>query len=271
MTGQKSSTYTEDGRPFEVEFASGKYAKDYVTIGEFVVKSQVFGVANLVANAMFEPIDGVLGIGWNADDSVPNILQGLDSTGLLSKSQLTLWLDKQPRLYPLPNNGLLTIGEIDNKNCKDWNVQPLNSDFYWQFNTDAFKVGKYSEKIQRTAIVSISELFILLGDAELNYVISETGAIFDDFYGAYVVPCKKIPTLPDLIFTINSVDYTVTAYDYVGLIALPGEDLCQLLVNESDDEFFFDTVVFGQPFLRPYCHSFNWKDHTIGLATALRN
>lgn len=43
----------------------------------------------------------------------------------------------QPKKYPLPNNGLLTLGELDTKNCQnDWAYQPLNSDFYWQFYTD---------------------------------------------------------------------------------------------------------------------------------------
>lgn len=61
----------------------------------------------------------------------------------------------------------------------------------------------------------IAEPFILVGDAELKYVIQSTGAFFDDFYGVYVVPCGIISLLPNITFTIAGVDYTITSNDYI--------------------------------------------------------
>lgn len=51
-------------------------------------------------------------------------------------------------------------------------------------------------------------------------------------------------------------------------IPLPGENRCELLINVSDDDFFFNILVLGQPFQRSYCHSYNFADYTIGLAKA---
>ena len=88
-----------------------------------------------------------------------------------------------------------------------------------------------------------------------------------NFMGQYTIDCAKLPTLPDITFTIGGMPYTVPGKD----IVLQVQNQCVFAFMGLD--FPPGTPVqwiLGDVFMRQYYTVFNYVDKTVGFAPAVQ-
>ncbi|XP_006899951.1 PREDICTED: pepsin F-like [Elephantulus edwardii] len=83
--------------------------------------------------------------------------------------------------------------------------------------------------------------------------------------GGYVVDCEAVHTLPDIVFAINGINYTVPASAYT--LQVRGRNLCYS--EFLPQPFILDQAwILGDVFLRQYFSVYDRENNRIGLAPA---
>ncbi|KHJ84145.1 eukaryotic aspartyl protease [Oesophagostomum dentatum] len=181
------------------------------------IAKQEFGVATHLAEVFgYQPVDGILGLGWPAlaVDKVTPPMQNLLST--LDQPLFTVWMDRKLTISNGGNAGLITYGAIDTKNCQSQvNYVPLSAETYWQFPIQGFTIGSFSETTKQQVISDTGTSWIGAPSTVVNGVVKQTGAKYDATNELYTVACTTQKTQPDLVFTINGVTYNVPSVEYV--------------------------------------------------------
>ncbi|PIO52749.1 eukaryotic aspartyl protease, partial [Teladorsagia circumcincta] len=165
------------------------------------IPKQEFGVATHLADVFgYQPVDGILGLGWPAlavDKVVPpmqNLLSSLDAP------LFTVWMDRKLTISTGGNAGLITYGAIDTKNCQSQiNYVPLSAETYWQFPIDTFAIGSFSETKKQQVISDTGTSWIGAPTTVVSAVVKQTGAKYDFLNELYTVECSTQKTQPDLI------------------------------------------------------------------------
>ncbi|KAK6049142.1 eukaryotic aspartyl protease, partial [Cooperia oncophora] len=232
----KSSTFTKETRTFSIQYGSGScngyLGIDVVAFAGLSIPKQEFGVATTLADVFgYQPVDGILGLGWPAlavDKVVPpmqNLLSSLD------QPLFTVWLDRKLTISQGGNAGLITYGAIDKVNCQSQiNYVPLSAETYWQFPIDSFTIGSFSDTKKQQVISDTGTSWIGAPTTVVSGVVKQTGAKYDFLNELYTVDCSTQKTQPDLVFTINGVKYNVPSVEYVLDLGL-GNGKC--LLNPS--------------------------------------
>ena len=76
--------------------------------------------------------------------------------------------------------------------------------------------------------------------------------------------CSNLDTLPDITFTIDTTDYTLTGTEYV--LNVQGE--CLLGIQSMAFPEGFNYFILGDVFMRKYPSYFNLNDNTVGFQVA---
>ncbi|VDM64749.1 unnamed protein product [Angiostrongylus costaricensis] len=240
FNSKKSSSFLNGNTTLFLKYASrwsgGPLVKDTVSFGGLTVKQQEFVDATGIDDSFGGmPFDGILGLGWPAlsvgiTPPMQNLLSSLDSP------LFTIWIDNKLDVGMGENTGLTTYGAIDSTNCHSKvGYAPLTSETYWQFAIDSFSVDTFSEKKQRSALMKHLKYYGLrfpqnlinhaisdtgtswlgLPASVVNVVANLTGAQYDPIMEEYSVDCSTVKTQPDLVFTINGVQYNVPPQEYI--------------------------------------------------------
>ncbi|ETN77166.1 hypothetical protein RB195_015627 [Necator americanus] len=269
----KSSTFTKETRTFSIQYGSGScngyLGTDTISFGGLTIKTQEFGVAtHLAAVFGYQPVDGILGLGWPAlaVDSVVPPMQNLLST--LDQPLFTVWMDRKLTISNGGNAGLITYGAIDTKNCQSQiNYVPLSAETYWQFPIQGFSIGSYSESKKEQVISDTGTSWIGAPTTAVNAVVKQTGAKYDSLNELYTVDCSTMKTQPDLIFTINGVTYNVPSVEYVLDLGL-GNGKCALTFFAMGSGSFGPAWILGDTWIRTYCNIYDIGQKRIGFAKA---
>ncbi|RCN32742.1 eukaryotic aspartyl protease [Ancylostoma caninum] len=233
------------------------------------VAKQEFGVATHLAEVFgYQPVDGILGLGWPAlavDKVVPpmqNLLPQLD------QPLFTVWMDRKLTVSNGGNAGLITYGAIDTKNCQSQiNYVPLSAETYWQFPIQGFSIGSYSENKKEQVISDTGTSWIGAPTTVVSAVVKQTGAKYDFTNELYTVPCSTQKTQPDLVFTINGVKYNVPSVEYVLDLGL-GNGKCALTFFGMNSGGFGPAWILGDTWIRTYCNIYDIGQKRIGFAKA---
>jgi len=269
----KSSTFTKETRTFSIQYGSGSCSgylgTDTLTFGGLTVAKQEFGVANHLAQVFgYQPVDGILGLGWPAlavDKVVPpmqNVLSQLDA------QLFTVWLDRKLTPVTAGNGGLITYGALDSVNCDSTiTYVPLSAETYWQFPISGFAIGAYTESRKDQVISDTGTSWIGAPATIITAVVKETGAKYDFTNQVYTVDCTKQSSLPDLIWTINGVNYNVPSVEYVIDLQL-GNGQCALTFFSMQGGGFGPSWILGDTWIRTYCNIYDIGNKQIGFAKA---
>lgn len=83
--------------------------------------------------------------------------------------------------------------------------------------------------------------------------------------GQYQVDCSKRDSLPDLTFTLDGTNFTISAFDYI----LEVQGSCISAIFGLDmPERIGPLAILGDAFLRRYYSIYDLGDNKVGLATA---
>lgn len=78
--------------------------------------------------------------------------------------------------------------------------------------------------------------------------------------------CKGIESLPDITFTIDNIDYTLTYNDYVVQVTDMGITECILGIMGSTFPPSFNYFILGDVFMRKYYTFFDKENGRVGFA-----
>jgi cathepsin D len=77
--------------------------------------------------------------------------------------------------------------------------------------------------------------------------------------------CKGIESLPDITFTIDNQDYTLTYNDYVLKVTEMGITECMLAIMGSAFPPSFNYFILGDTFMRKYYTFFDKENNRVGF------
>uniref|UniRef100_A0A914V9N9 Peptidase A1 domain-containing protein n=1 Tax=Plectus sambesii TaxID=2011161 RepID=A0A914V9N9_9BILA len=271
-----SSTYSNDGRSWSIQYGigtfSGTLAVDKFCVAGICYNTQIFGRATAVDESFqTQPCDGTFGLAWPAlaVDAVQPPFQNIMSS--LDAPIFTFWFDKKG-----PVNGgvggLVTYGALDTKNCQINTLKyaPLTAQTYWMFGTTGVSAGSFSSNSMLRAIADTATALIIGPGGQINSIGSAVGGTYNSTYNLWLIPCSGANTLPPVTFTINTpapTAFPIPASQYVIDVGL-GNGQCGLAFYSIDSTGFGPAWVLGDPWIRTYCNVFDVGNKRVGFAVA---
>uniref|UniRef100_A0A0K0ENN2 Peptidase A1 domain-containing protein n=1 Tax=Strongyloides stercoralis TaxID=6248 RepID=A0A0K0ENN2_STRER len=222
-----SSTCTATGQDFNIQYGSGsmsgKVDTDTVCFGTSssqycTDKTQGFACAMQEPGMAFvaAKFDGILGMGWDSI-SVDKLNQPMDqifSNKAICKNALfAFWLNRD--LNGNTQGGEMTLCDTDSAHYKGqiaW--EPLTAEDYWRININGVNIGGQQITGKVSAIVDTGTS-LLTGPVEEIKKIQELIGAIPILEGEYEIICSKIPTMPNVTYSIGGQDFVLTPNDYV--------------------------------------------------------
>lgn len=231
---RKSNTYTEIGKPCEINYGSGSisgfFSQDNIEVGDLVVKNQVFIEATREGSVTFllARFDGILGLGFQeiaVGDAVP-VWYNMVEQDLVSEEVFSFWLNRDP---DAEEGGEIVFGGVDPKHFKGKHTYvPVTEKGYWQFKLGDILLGNQSTGVCEggcAAIVDsgtsllagptpvVTEINHAIGgegvaSAECKLVVSQYGDVIWDLLVSGLLPEKVCQQIGLCVF--NGAEYVST-------------------------------------------------------------
>jgi Eukaryotic aspartyl protease len=250
---------------------SGYFSVDDVTLADdLVVQHQRFAeiqdAGGLGLAYALGKFDGILGLGFTSIsvDNTITVFENAMQQNVVDQPVFAFYLgDNSP--------GELTFGGYDSSKFEgDLVTVPLESATYWEVALDSIAAGSYSntpngDDSVTTGIVDSGTSLLVGPKREVVALAGALGAT-PNFTGQYTIGCDKVPTLPDIIFTIKGKQYAVPGKNAV----LQSANTCIFAVMGMDFPKPGPQWILGDVFMREYYTVFNYLDKTVSFAKALK-
>lgn len=265
----KSSSYVEDGSPFEIMYGSGpvsgKFGIDTVTLADdLAVDSIHFGrisdTSGLGFGYLLGKFDGILGLGFQSIsiDNVAPVFNAAVDQGVVKDPLFAFYLGDNAA-------GELTIGGYDeSKFSGNLTTVKLSHEDYWQIDMDGVSCkGEQLDK-KTSAIVDSGTSLIAMPKAQAEAVADAVGAK-KMFTGQYTVDCDTVADLPDVVFAIDGKDYPLSSQEYV--ISAQGTCLLGIMGFEIPNG---PQYILGDVFMRRYYTVFDEGNNQLMFGEAVK-
>ncbi|KAK4861026.1 hypothetical protein LT330_003942 [Penicillium expansum] len=261
-TGTKLSGYSWSISYGDGSSASGDVYKDTVTVGGVTATSQAVEAAKTISEEFLEDTnnDGLLGLAFSSINTVS------------PRSQTTFFdtvkssLDKPLFAVTLKHGapGTYDFGFIDeDKFTGDLAYADVDdSDGFWSFTADSYKIGSGSAGGSITGIADTGTTLLLLPDSVVTaYYRKVTGAKNSNSAGGYVFPCSA--SLPDFTVTIDGYDAVVPGSFINYAPVSTGSSSCFGGIQSNSGLGF---SIFGDIFLKSQYVVFDSEGPRLGFA-----
>jgi hypothetical protein len=237
-----STTYETDGADFEIMYGSGSvsgyFSMDDVTLADdIVIEGQRFAeiqdAGGLGLAYALGKFDGILGLGFTS-----------------------ISIDGTPTVF---ENAI-------KQNKVDLNYVKLDSATYWQISLDGIDAGSYHKEksdAKITAIVDSGTSLMIGPKSEITQLALAVGAK-PNIMGEYTIDCATLNDIPDVVFTIDGIEYTIPGSKTV----IQAQGTCLFAFMGMDFPAPGPQWILGDVFMREYYSVFNYVDQTIGFAKA---
>ncbi|CAD5165531.1 unnamed protein product [Musa acuminata subsp. malaccensis] len=186
----KSSSYKKNaGKPAAIRYGSGSisgfFSQDHVTVGDLVVKDQVFIEATREPSVTFlvAKFDGILGLGFK-EISVGNVTPvwyNIVEQGLVKEPIFSFWFNRNSEDG---EGGEIVFGGVDPSHYKgEHTYVPVTQKGYWQFKMGDVMIGGQSTGYCAGGCAAIADsgTSLLAGPttiiAEINHKIGASGVV----------------------------------------------------------------------------------------------
>ncbi|XP_057583326.1 pregnancy-associated glycoprotein 2-like [Hippopotamus amphibius kiboko] len=264
-----STTFRLSGRPVDLIFGSGRMVGflgfDTVQIGKLVDVFQPFGLSEYQFVTEHSPFDGILGLGYPSmalQGTIP-VFDNLMRRGVISQPVFAFYLSTNKK-----NGSVVMFGGVDHSYHKgELKWIPVSRTRFWQVTVNRIIMnGQFLGCFRGCQAILDTGTSRLLGPTEpidnVKRFISARHVGYE-----WVVPCYLIPRMPDVIFTINGMDYPVPAQAY---IRKGHRGLCFSSFQGGTENWHpRETWILGDVFLRLYFSVYDRGNNRVGLAPTL--
>ncbi|XP_038051185.1 cathepsin D-like [Patiria miniata] len=275
----KSSTYQKNGTKFSIQYGTGACSGildiDTVRVGDETALKQTFGAATHQPGITFivAKFDGILGMGYPAIsvDGVIPVFDTLMAQKSLDKNVFSFYLNRKEGAAV---GGELILGSSDPKYYTgQFSYVDVTKQGYWQFKMDKVQIVSKGLTVCENGCQAIcdSGTSLLAGPtADVKKIQDAIGAA-PLFEGEYLVDCSKIPTMPNVTFTLNGKTFTLTPQDYVLKESTAGETLCLSgFLGMDIPKPMGPLWILGDVFIGKYYTEFDRDNNRVGFATAVK-
>uniref|UniRef100_A0A6J0T7D3 Cathepsin D n=1 Tax=Pogona vitticeps TaxID=103695 RepID=A0A6J0T7D3_9SAUR len=270
----KSSTYVKNGTDFAIHYGtgslSGYLSQDTVTIGDILVKNQLFGEAVRQPGITFiaAKFDGILGMAF-PKISVKEVQPFFDNVmeqELLEKNIFSFYLNRNASSSP---GGELLLGGTDPQYYTgDFNWVNVTRKAYWQVHMDKVEVanGLTVCKDGCEAIIDSGTSLITGPTDEIKELQKAIGAK-PIIKGQYILQCDKLSTLPTVSFVLGGKSYELTADQYALKVTVQEQTLCLSGFSALDVPPPGGPLwILGDVFMGAYYTAFDRDNNSVGFA-----
>lgn len=269
-TSEASSTYKENGTSFAIQYGSGAVqgfvSKDKLDLAGLTIDGQDFGETTSEPGLAFAfgKFDGILGLGYPSiavNKIVPPIYNAINQ-GLLDEPKFAFHLGSDEE-----EGGTATFGGVDSKLYKGKiTYLPVRRKAYWEVKFDSISLGDESAELESTGAVIDTGTSLITLPSQLAEIINAQIGAEKSWTGQYTIDCETRDALPDMTFTFDGYDFTITPYDYV--LDLGGS--CISTITAMDiPEPVGPLAIIGDAFLRKYYSIYDIGNDAVGLAKAV--
>ncbi|XP_003798803.1 pepsin A [Otolemur garnettii] len=265
---QSSSTYQATSQTVSIAYGTGSMTGilgyDTVQVGGITDTNQIFGLSETEPGSFlyYAPFDGILGLAYPSISSsgATPVFDNMWNQGLVSQDLFSVFLSSNDQ-----SGSVVMFGGIDSSYYTgELNWIPLSSEGYWQITVDSITMNgepiACSQGCQ--AIVDTGTSLLSGPTSPIANIQSYIGAS-EDSYGQMVISCSAINSLPNIVFTINGVQYPVPPSAYI----LQQNGGCTsgfqgMNLPTASGELW----ILGDVFIRQYFAVFDRANNQVGLA-----
>lgn len=265
----ESSTYKQNGSSFEIRYGSGSLSgfvsRDVVSIGDLVIKDQLF------AEAVSEPglafafgrFDGILGLGFDTI-SVNHIeppFYTMVKQGLLDEPVFSFSLsDKEKK------ESEVVFGGVDSKLFTGKITKlPLRRKAYWEVDLQGISFGNETAEFENTGAILDTGTSLIGLPTDISELLNAEIGAKKGFNGQYQVDCSKREKLPNVSFKLSGYSFEITPYDYI--LEIQGSCISGFMGIDIPAPAG-PLVILGDAFLRKWYSIYDLGNATVGLAAA---
>lgn len=199
-------------------------------------------------------MSGILGLAYDTI-SVDKLPTFVDQSNLADKSFSFV-------LKNNPDNSYMTMPGYDESivNGEEFTFHNVIEERYYALKLDGMAQGDKKIATDGYKAVIDSGTSVLVGPSDLVNPLIEGITVNDD--------CSGVDQLPNLTWTIDGIDYTLTPNDYVLAVESGGQTECVMGVMGQAFPSTFKYFILGDSFMRRYYSYFDKKNNRVGFIDA---
>ncbi|XP_059873433.1 pepsin A-4-like [Delphinus delphis] len=265
---KKSSTFKSTSETVSIAYGTGSMTGilgyDTVQVAGISDTNQIFGLSKTEPGSFlyYAPFDGILGLAYPSISSsgATPVFDNMWNQGLVSQDLFSVYLSKDDE-----SGSVVQFGGIDSSYYTGTlNWVPVSYQGYWQITVDSITMsGEPIACMSGCQAIVDTGTSLLSGPTNAIANIQSYIGANEGPYGSMVISCSAIDSLPDIVFTINGVQYPVPAKAYV----LQNQGSCMSgFQGMNIPTFSGELWILGDIFIRQYYTVFDRANNQVGLA-----
>nr|DBA15482.1 TPA: hypothetical protein GDO54_004685 [Pyxicephalus adspersus] len=266
---QQSSTFQATNTPVSIQYGTGSMSGflgyDTVQVGNIQITNQIFGLSQSEPGSFlyYSPFDGILGLAFPslASSQATPVFDNMWNQGLIPQDLFSVYLSSQGQ-----SGSFVLFGGVDTSYYSgSLNWVPLTAETYWQITLDSISIGGQVIACSGScqAIVDTGTSLIAGPSTPIANIQYYIGAS-QDSSGQYVINCNNISNMPNVVFTINGVQYPLPASAYVRQSQQACSSGFQAMNLPTSSG---DLWILGDVFIREYYVVFDRANNYVAMAS----
>ncbi|XP_041051574.1 pepsin A-like [Carcharodon carcharias] len=267
-----SSTYRSKHQGVSIQYGTGAMTGilgyDTVRISNITIHGQEFGLSTSEPGGFFSYVkfDGILGMGFPslAASGATTVFSNMMSQKLVDEPLFSVYLTRQQG----QSGSEILFGGIDSSHYTGqihW--VPVTRDAYWQILIDRVTIN--GEVVACSggcpAIVDTGTSLLIGPMTPIDNIQQGIGAT-PTYYGMYNINCNNLQNMPDVVFTINGVDFPLPAQAYTLQVCYwTAMGICSSGFGVTGGNLW----ILGDVFIGEYYSIFDSGNNRVGLAKAV--
>ncbi|XP_074854092.1 pepsin A-like [Carettochelys insculpta] len=265
-----SSTYEATNDSLSIQYGSGSMtgilAYDTVRVAGIVDTNQTFGLSETEPGTAFEysEFDGILGLAFPsiASSGATPVFDNMMNESLVSQDLFSVYLSSNNQ-----SGSFVMFGDIDSSYYSgSLNWIPLSAETYWQITMDSLTINGETIACSNSCQAIIDTGTSLLAGPPTDIFNIESYLGISDGMVGQGVNCSAMSSLPDIVFTINGIEFPVPASAYItdesGSCSSGFETID---IPTSSGELW----ILGDVFISQYYVVFDRANNQVALAPAV--